>query len=324
MPSSDAQLPVGRLAPSPTGLLHLGHARSFLLAWLWSRARGGRVVLRMEDLDATRAKPELAACALRDLEWLGLDWDGEVLYQSRHHDELRGAAEELCERGLAYPCVCTRREVAEAIAAPHGPGSEGVYPGTCRDRYASLAEARRRTGREPCLRYRVPSGEVTVRDELLGDYVQDVAREVGDFPVTSRDGQVAYQLAVVLDDERQGVTDVLRGEDLLESTPRQALLLEDLWFERPRWAHVPLVTDAKGRRLAKRADDLSLASLAAGGLDPRRLVGWLAGTFGAALAEPGDAPRTPAELVAGFDLARLPRGPVAFDRATRRALGADA
>ncbi len=312
---------VGRLAPSPTGLLHLGHARSFLLAWLSVRSRGGRIVMRMEDLDRTRVKPGLAAASLRDLEWLGLDWDGEVLYQSAHEQELFETAEELLERGLAYPCVCTRREIEEAISAPHGGPKSAIYPGTCRDRYASLTEARKKSGREPALRYRVPSGEVEVHDALHGSYLQDVAAEVGDFPITSRDGQVAYQLAVVLDDERQGVTEVLRGDDLLESTPRQALLLDDLYFERPRYLHVPLVTDAAGKRFAKRKDSLSLAALEARGLSPERLVGWLASTFGAATPDSSTEPRTPSDLLEGFDATRLPLAPVAFDAAARTLLG---
>jgi glutamyl-tRNA synthetase len=292
-----------------------------LLAWLSARSVGGRVVLRLEDLDSSRVKDGFCAGVLRDLEWLGLDWDGPVLYQSAHRDELFEAALELLDRGLAYPCVCTRREIEEAIAAPHAGEAAGVYPGTCRGRYDSLEEARRKSGREPALRYRVPSGEVCIHDVLHGEYLQDVAVEVGDFPITSRDGQVAYQLAVVLDDERQGVTEVVRGDDLLESTPRQALLLDDLYFERPTWAHVPLVTDAKGRRLAKRKDSLSLAALAAGGLESEVLVGWLASTFGAAVAEPGAVPRTPQELVEGFSLERLPLTAARFDLEARKLLG---
>ena len=312
---------VGRLAPSPTGLLHLGHARSFLLAWLSARAAGGRVVMRLEDLDATRVKDVFSAGVLRDLEWLGLDWDGPVLYQSAHREELFESAVELLDRGLAYPCICTRREVEEAIAAPHPGEAPGVYPGTCRGRFGSLEEARRKSGREPALRYRVPSGEVRVHDRLHGEYLQDVAVEVGDFPITSRDGQVAYQLAVVLDDERQGVTEVVRGEDLLESTPRQALLLDDHYFERPSWAHVPLVTDAKGKRFAKRKDSLSLAALASGGLDPEVLVGWLASTLGPAVEDPLGGPRRPEDLIRGFDLTRLPLSPVPFDLEARKTLG---
>ena len=318
---SSAQPVVGRLAPSPTGLLHLGHARSFLLAWLSARSAGGRVVLRMEDLDASRVKDGFCAGVLRDLEWLGLDWDGPVLYQSAHRDELFESALELMDRGLAYPCVCTRREVEEAIAAPHAGDSPGVYPGTCRDRYGSLEEARRKSGREPALRYRVPTGEVRIEDRLHGGYLQDVAAEVGDFPITSRDGQVAYQLAVVLDDERQGVNEVVRGDDLLESTPRQALLIDDLYFERPAWAHVPLVTDARGRRFAKRKDSLSLAALSTSGLEPKVLVGWLASTLGAAVCEPEGGPRTPQDLLEGFDLTRLPLTAVPFSADARQALG---
>jgi len=298
---------VGRLAPSPTGLLHLGHARSFLLAWWSARARGGRVLLRLEDLDRARVKPGMAEACLRDLEWLGLDWDGSVVMQSAGEEHLRAAAASILERGLAYPCVCTRREVELAASAPHEGDGTLRYPGTCRARFLSPAEAERESGRPAALRLRVPPGAVAFEDALRGRVSFDVAREVGDFPLTGRDGQVAYQLAVVVDDARQGVTEVLRGDDLLASTARQVLVQEALGLPRPVWVHVPLVLDAAGRRLAKRADGLSLARLRAEGVSPRAVVAWAARSAG---MECGDGAATPAELVASFDLARLPREPV--------------
>ena len=222
---------VGRLAPSPTGLLHVGHARSFLLAWWSVRSRGGRMLLRVEDLDRTRVKPGMTEACIEDLRWLGLDWDGPVRVQSEETADVRAALERLDELGLLYPCVCTRKEIELARSAPHAeePG-EGVYPGTCRGRFASTREARSACHREPALRVRVPPDEIHTEDLLHGPRVTRLDHEVGDFPVTSRDGQVAYQLAVVVDDASQGVTEVLRGEDLLESTARQAFLLDSLGF----------------------------------------------------------------------------------------------
>ena len=313
-----AAAPRGRLAPSPTGLLHVGHARSFLLAWLSVRSRGGSLVLRMEDLDTSRARPELEEACLRDLEWLGLDWDGPVVRQSERREELLEAALGLQDRGLAYPCTCTRREVEAVAAAPHA-GEEGPrYPGTCRGRYGSLEEAEATSGRRAALRLAVPPGAVVeVEDLSLGTLRQDVGAAVGDFPLTSRDGQVAYQLAVVLDDARDGVDEVLRGEDLWSSTPRQALLQELLGLPRPTWIHVPLVVDDAGRRLAKRHDDLSLGHLREAGVPGGRLVAWLARSAG--LSADGEC--SPAELLRGYALNLRPQGPIAFGDAARKALG---
>ncbi len=299
---------VGRLAPSPTGLLHLGHARSFLLAWCSVRSRDGRLKLRMEDLDLSRVRPQFVDQALRDLEWLGLDWDGPVEMQSDQIPAFQAVAQGLCERGLAYPCVCTRKEIENARSAPHH-GEEGpIYPGTCRDRYASLEEARRASGREPALRLRVQGVRSTVTDQFAGSLTQDLERDVGDFPITSRDGQIAYQLAVVLDDARQGVTEVLRADDLLSSTPRQSFLQDLLGLPHPVWIHVPLVLDDNGQRLAKRHDSLSLAALRETGVCPRRLVGWIAQSIGLT----GPSVASPCELLPDFELHKLPSTPVEF------------
>ncbi|MCA8979092.1 MAG: tRNA glutamyl-Q(34) synthetase GluQRS [Planctomycetes bacterium] len=301
---------VGRLAPSPTGRLHVGHARSFLIAWWSVRAAGGRVVLRLEDLDRSRVRQEYVDGVLRDLEWLGLDWDGVPLSQYESRAALHAAAEDLLARGLAYPCVCTRREVQEAIAAPHAGDVNEVYPGTCRDRFASVQAARAESGREPALRFRVAPGVVEFDDLLHGPQRQDVASVVGDFPITSRDGQVAYQLAVVVDDARQGVNEVLRGDDLLDSTARQGLLQRALGLASPRWGHLGLVVDESGRRLAKRADDLSLERLRDEGVDPRRLVAWIADGFELGAGEP-----LPAEAwIARFRLPSQPESAIRFDR----------
>ncbi|MBM4297130.1 MAG: tRNA glutamyl-Q(34) synthetase GluQRS, partial [Deltaproteobacteria bacterium] len=174
---------VGRLAPSPTGHLHLGHARSFLLAWWHARARGGRIVLRLEDLDVERVKPGMIEDTLADLRWLGLDWDGEVYVQSRGIAEIEAAAMKLIERGLAYPCVCTRKEILTAALAPHGDEMAAVYPGTCRGKYASMAEAEKETDRAPALRFRAPDKIIRIEDGVQGVHEFDARNSIGDFPI---------------------------------------------------------------------------------------------------------------------------------------------
>jgi glutamyl-tRNA synthetase len=271
---------VGRLAPSPTGHLHLGHARSFLLAWWSARSRGGRVLLRLEDLDAERVRRGMAEATLEDLAWLGFDWDGDPILQSTRAADHAVALARLVASGLVYPCVCTRRELAEAASAPNRGASVDAYPGTCRDRFASLTEAESVTGRTAALRFRTPVGVVQFRDRLHGEQSFDVAAEVGDFPVTRRDGTIAYQLAVVVDDAVSAVTDVVRGDDLLASTARQLLLQRALGLAPPSWLHVPLVEDHTGRRLAKREDDVSLAALRAAGVTSSSIVTWSAVSAG--------------------------------------------
>ncbi len=308
---------VGRLAPSPTGHLHLGHARSFLVAWWHARSRGGRIVLRIEDLDVERVKPGMIDATLRDLEWLGLDWDGEPWIQSVGQAEIESAARSLLERGLAYPCVCTRREVQAAQSAPHAGEAGARYPGTCRGRWRTLEQAESETGRPAALRFVVPEVPITITDGIQGARTFDVARDAGDFPILRRAGMPAYQIAVVVDDARQGVTEIVRGDDLLESAARQALLQDALGLARPRWWHVPLVTDAEGRRLAKRSDSVSLERLRASGVDPRRVVAWIARASGIDAADAASAE----ELRAAFDIAKLPRALVRADRGALAALG---
>lgn len=307
--SGRTQQPVGRLAPSPTGHLHLGHARSFLLAWWHARARGGRIVLRFEDLDGERARPEHVDVALRDLEWLGLDWDGEPLLQSTGTERLMAVVERLLREGRAYPCTCSRGDIRTAHSAPQAGTGEIRYPGTCRGRFASVEEARAKTGREPGVRFVVAPGERTVPDRFAGPFVCNPEQEAGDFLIARRGGSPAYQLAVVVDDLHAGVNEVVRGDDLLPSAARQMALLEALGEPAPDYYHVPLVCDAQGRRLAKREADLSLAELRAEGVDPRAIVEWVARSAGY-----GDVERPlAADLLADFDLNRVPREPVLLD-----------
>lgn len=306
----------GRLAPSPTGLLHLGHARTFLVAWWRARLGGGRLLMRLEDLDGPRAKPEMAEAALRDLRWLGLDWDGPDYVQSTGLDEITEAAARLEREGAAYACVCSRGDVRSAQSAPQQGDSEPRYPGTCRGKYASLAAAEAETGKPAGLRLKVPAGSVTVHDELLGERSFDVQNEVGDFLIAKRDRAPAYQLAVVVDDARQAVTEVVRGEDLLPSSARQILLQQALGLPPVKYLHVPLVLDDTGRRLAKRADDLSLQELREGGTDPRAIVAWAAQSCGIPVPH-----RVTARVaMINFSLARLPKTPVVLDRETIDAL----
>lgn len=299
---------MGRLAPSPTGSLHLGNARTFLLAWLSVRSRGGTLLLRIEDIDGPRVKPATVAQAIEDLRWLGLDWDGESVLQSDRLAHYAAAARRLCERGLAYPCTCTRREVEEAASAPHESGDDGpVYPGTCRGRYRDLEAAKAATGRDAALRFRVDVDTVPFVDRFVGPQPGRVA---GDFVIQKRDGGPAYQLAVVVDDAAQGVTEVLRADDLLPSTPRQLLLYRALGLTPPTFVHVPLVVGGDGRRLAKRHGDTSLRHLRERGVQAEAVVGWLAASCG---LRPVGTRCGVGELLRDFDLQRLPRAPFRGD-----------
>jgi glutamyl-tRNA synthetase len=308
-PTVAARPPTGRLAPSPTGVLHLGNARTFLLAWLAIRSRDGTLGLRVEDIDGPRVKAGAEAAALEDLAWLGLDWDGPPVRQSERLERYRAAADRLLAAGRAYPCVCTRREVEEAASAPHESGADGaVYPGTCRGRFASRAEAQQRSGREPALRFLVDVAAVPFLDGCRGRQPGAIA---GDFVIEKRERAPAYQLAVVVDDAAMGVDEVLRGDDLLPSTPRQLLLYRALDLRPPSFTHVPLVVGRDGLRLAKRHGDTSLRHYRARGVTAEQVVGQLAAWSGLA---PAGARCRPRDLLPDFDLARLPRAPVVGDR----------
>jgi glutamyl-tRNA synthetase len=283
----------GRFAPSPTGPLHLGNLRTALLAWLLARANGEPFLVRMEDLDRVTSSVEHERRQLADLAAIGLDWDGPVVRQSERFDRYHAAIDALTEQGLTYECYCTRREIREAARAPHGP--DLTYPGTCRDLTAAQRAARRRE-RPAALRLRAPAEPITVEDGLAGSYTA-----VPDDVVLRRnDGVPAYNLAVVVDDAAQGVTTVVRGDDLLGSTPRQILLQRLLGLPTPTYVHVPLVVGTDGERLAKRHGAVTLEDLA--GVPVERIVGALAASLG--LVPEGTAV-TAGELLDDFDLARV-------------------
>lgn len=282
----------GRFAPSPSGRMHLGNAFSALLAWLSVRSRGGRMLLRIEDLDPERCRPAYAETLKTDLGWLGLDWDEEQPRQSTRTDAYRAQFETLDALGFVYPCYCSRAEL-HAASAPHAADGNVIYAGTCRR--LSAAERAAKT-RAPAWRVAVPDETIAVMDGLQGLYTENLARDCGDFIVRRSDGVYAYQLAVVTDDAAGGVTEVVRGRDLLSSTPRQLWLQETLGFAHPAYYHVPLLTAPDGRRLSKREKDLDLGALRQR-LSPQELLGQLAYLAG---LQPEPAPATAAELASRF------------------------
>ncbi len=288
---------ISRLAPSPTGVLHLGNARSFLLNWLYLRSQGGTLLLRIEDIDGPRTKAGAEAAIFEDLAWLGLDWDGDVLRQSDRLDRYRQVAQSLLTEGLAYPCICSRKEVEQAASAPHEDWQDAtVYPGTCRGRFASLAEAREIGGEDPALRLKVEVGVQPFTDIFAG---KQAGRIGGDFVIQKRDGGPAYQLAVVVDDIATDVDLVVRGADLLPSTPRQLILYRHLGATAPRYLHLPLVIGPDGKRLAKRHGDTSLRMFREQGVSAAALVGYLASISGLV---PAGTQCMPIDLLDNFDL----------------------
>lgn len=292
---------VGRLAPSPSGEMHLGNAFAALLAWLGARVGGGQVLLRLEDLDLPRCPAKYAYGVMEDLTWLGLDWDNEPVWQSRRQGFYDQCLAALDAQGLLYPCYCSRRElhaVTEA-SAPHSRAP--VYPGTCRDLTAEARARLEREGRRGALRVRVPEAAYAFTDGLQGPYTAHLAREVGDFILKRSDGLYAYQLAVVADDGDMGVTQVVRGRDLLSATPQQLWLQDVLGLPHPAYYHVPLLLAPDGRRLSKREGDLSLKALSRRCPAPE-LVGRLA--FWAGLLEE-PRPITPRELLPRFSWDRV-------------------
>ncbi len=266
---------VGRFAPSPSGRMHLGNAWSALLAWLSVRAGGGEMVLRMEDLDPARCRPEYAAQLKDDLLWLGLDWDREQPPQRARGAAYQEIFDALASRGLVYPCYCSRAGL-HAASAPHTAGGRLIYPGTCR----ALTPAQRAAQiKKPAWRLIAPDRVFSFRDGLRGPVGENLARACGDFIVRRADGVYAYQLAVVADDAAGGVTQVVRGRDLLDSTPRQLYLYELLDAAPPEFFHVPLLTAPDGRRLSKRDRDLDFGALRAS-CTPEQVVGALAALAG--------------------------------------------
>ncbi len=308
---------MSRLAPSPTGVLHLGNARTFLLNWLVIRARAGTLLMRSEDIDGPRVKPSAEQAALFDLQWLGLDWDGPVMRQSERLAQYRCAVDRLLAAGLAYPCVCTRRDVEQnAASAPHESWQDApAYPGTCRGLYRDLEAAREASGREPAVRFRVESDAIEFDDIFRG---AEPGRIRGDFVIQKRDGGPAYQLAVIVDDAATGVNEVWRGDDLVASTPRQILLYRALGLDEPRFAHLPLLVGTDGRRLAKRHGDTSLRFFREAGVGADQIVGFLAWRSG---LQKDASPCRPEALLAGFDLGRVSVEPVVIDASRGSLLG---
>ena len=299
----------GRFAPSPTGPLHVGNLRTALLAWLFARSAGARFLVRVEDLDRSRVRPGIEERQLADLRAIGLDWDGPVVRQSERMGLYEEAIARLDGDGLLYPCYCTRREIRAAVSAPHGIPAADRYPGTCRELTRAKRAEREAAGRPPALRVRAEGVRISFEDRLLGRQ----EGETDDFVLRRNDGTPAYQLAVVVDDVDQGIGEVVRGADLVDSTPRQVLLARLLGLPVSRYAHVPLVLGPDGRRLAKRHGAVTLQDRAAQGDGPGEVLAWMARSLG--LAEPGEKPAVE-DLLARFDPEKLPREPTVWDPGT--------
>lgn len=316
---------LGRLAPSPTGALHLGNARSFLLAWLSVRQQSGRLILRIEDIDSPRVKPWATQATLDDLRWLGIDWDvgpdtqanqsaaatGLELIQSLRLARYQHVLSELIAQGVVYPCSCSRSEINAAASAPHESSLQAIegpiYPGTCRvqpvdpqtlDQTDSYA-----------WRWRFQEGQVEWYDCLLGRMSAFPDQQLGDFVIARGDGKPAYQLAVVVDDFDMGVTEIVRGDDLLPSTYRQLAILKHMHWPIPNYYHVPLIVGPDGRRLAKRHGDTRLSYYREQGVSPERLVGYLAWTLH---LQPRPEPLHARQLIGRLDWHKLPDQPTVF------------
>lgn len=337
---------VGRLAPSPTGAQHLGNARTYLLAWLAARAAGGRLILRIEDIDSPRVKPWAIEQAAEDLAWLGLDWDEGPNRPGRHGPYLQTlrtadydrALQQLIDADAVYPCRCSRRDIEQAASAPHespaAPGQSPAAPGqspavsggiskslaayeanAAASRYPGTCAGWRRgdplpTAADYCWRFRLPDEPLTVRDQLLGEFRLNAQAALGDFPVTRKNQAAAYQLAVVVDDAAMGVNQVVRGDDLLPSLVRQRAIQRVLGLPAPEYFHVPLVLGSDGHRLAKRHGDTRLATFRKQGVAAERIIGWAAHSL---RLRPSDAALAAAELLEHFAWERIHRQAVTVD-----------
>lgn len=302
---------IGRLAPSPTGAQHVGNARTYLMAWLSARSQVGRLFLRIEDIDSPRVKSGADRQALDDIHWLGLDWDGEPIVQTRRLDLYESSLAELRQRDLVYPCTCTRADIDRAASAPHLDHEGPPYPGTCAGRRAKDAAQLR----DFAWRFRAVTHGETYTDGFRGD-MQLSAN--GDFVVWKSSGTPAYQLAVVVDDALMGVTEVVRGDDLVPSTPRQLQLYRELKLRAPDFIHVPLVVGPDGRRLAKRHGDTRLATLRSQGVRAEAVVGLLAWSCGWL---PEIEPISARELLPLFRWDTVPKTPFVLTEALLRKIG---
>ena len=293
--------PTGRFAPTPSGRLHLGNILCAMLAYLSVRSQGGRFLLRIEDVDAPRCPRRLAQQAIEDLRWLGFTWDEAPLYQSERTEIYRDALDRLTVAGHVYPCFCTRAQLM-SLAAPNLGDTQVVYQRTCASLTAEEAAERAKT-RAPAMRLRVPDEEVAFTDGLFGLQRENLARDCGDFILRRSDGLFGYQLAVVVDDALSGVTEVVRGRDILSATPRQMYLQRLLGYAQPAYVHIPLLMDEQGRRLAKRDRDLDLTALAQR-FTPEEILGRLACSAG--LLEEV-RPASLESLIAAFDWDKVKR-----------------
>ncbi len=267
----------GRLAPSPTGFLHLGNAWSFLWAWLWAKSQQGRIILRIEDIDPARSKTKYIEAIKEDLQWLGLHWDGDCILQSSRNAEHVQAIEKLKVNGHVYPCYCTRKELRSLAGAPHIDDMGAPYTGLCASLTPEQCSKHEALGRRAALRLRCPKEDCIEFEDIIFAHQSYTLQQCGgDFALRRSDGVVAYQLAVVVDDAAQGITHVLRGSDILASTPRQILICKLLGLNIPQYAHVPLLLDDKGERLAKRHESLTLRALKEDGVSPESIVGLFA------------------------------------------------
>lgn len=298
-----------RLAPSPTGFLHLGNAWAFLLCWLAARKHNGVVRLRIDDIDPLRSKKEFADAIIHDLTWLGLDWDGVPFFQRSSLGSYQYALDALQHKGLTYPCFCTRKELRSVAGAPHSEDQGAPYPGTC----ASLPLSRRNAlidkGKPYSLRLRCHDSIITFDDLLQGPQAFTSSQYGGDFPLVRSDGVWAYQLASPVDDAAMGVNFIARGRDLLSSTPRQILLGRHLGYSVPVYMHIPLLLDAHGERLAKRHASLSLSALREQGVPAARITGMLGTLAG---INPRGVPLTPSQLLPFFDINILSRSDISL------------
>jgi glutamyl-tRNA synthetase len=299
-----------RLAPSPTGALHLGNARTFLINYALARRNGWRVLMRMEDLDGPRVKPEAVRQGLEVCSWLGMTWETPIIYQSDRHGLYERALGQLIERGMAYPCRCTRKDIELAGGAPHDEDHITVYPGTCRPADPAEVPPPPDDGADIAWRVKVTDEPIRFTDAFAGEQEFVLSRTCGDFVIFRKQGLAAYQLAVVVDDAQAGVDAIVRGDDLLESAARQIYLRRLMGYQgEVQWTHLPLVLGPDGRRLAKRHGDTRLVSYRDAGVSAERVIGLVAGWCGMS-----DRPEEMdiETFVQRFDLAALPRDPVTF------------
>lgn len=304
---------ITRLAPSPTGLLHLGNAWSFLLCWLASRSTGGKVLVRIDDIDPQRSKPEFVRAIIHDLSWLGLDWDGDIIFQSVRTAKYATVLDSLQKQGLVYPCFCTRKELRSLASAPHLGDRHPAYPGTCAALTLAQREELLAQGKAFSLRLACPQTDIAFNDILQGQQSFAKMAYGGDFPLRRSDGVWAYQLASTVDDAETCVNLIIRGRDLLSSTPRQIIIAKASGYAIPQYAHIPLLLDEHGERLAKRHKSLSIAALRAAGIKPGQITGYLAKLAG---LNPCNKTLEPGQLLAHFRIDKIPKNDIMIKNST--------